>query len=345
MDLSSIAKDIRNSLRGKYRSKIQGSRLFMQCPFHAGDNDPSLCLTLDYTSNRFGSYFCFGCGAHGSWPKLAGTLGGSVPNYSFASWKDALRLLPIAPLAPAEQEHTSVESYLAQHCPVYTNWDVCNLDWRGFSAKDMCFLQARAIFDYNPLIQDRELMALFPVVVNGVVRGAVRCGYDTKLYLNVSGDWRNTYGLLFYDLAKKWIRYYETPFAVICEGVRDAARLVAAGVPAVANLGTQGFGRDKVNLLQVMCNNDTEVSRFYIATDPDVPGVEAANAINKELRSVGIRDVVDIDLPDDYVDSEGNPVKADIFELDSPDFISLVRKLRSRNGYFGPKRKINRLLR
>ena len=40
-----------------------------------------------------------------------------------------------------------------------------------------------------------------------------------------------------------------------------------------------------------------------------------------------------------------NPVKADIFELDSPDFISLVRKLRARNGYFGPKRKIDRLLR
>lgn len=317
----------------------------MQCPFHAGDNDPSLCLNLDYTRSRFGGYFCFGCGAHGSWPKLASTLGGSAPKYSMKEWRDALRLLPIEEMDVATAEYTSVDEYLAEHCPVYTHWRICNLPWRGFSAQDMCYLDARAIFEYNPITKQRELMALFPVVVNGVVRGAVRCGYSDKLYLNIAGDWRNSYGMLFYDHAKQLNSFYETPFVVICEGVRDAARLIAAGVPAVANLGTQGFNKDKANLLQVMCDCSTSVDRYYIATDPDLPGIEAANMINATLRSVGLVDIIDVELPTDYVTESGAVIKADIFELRGPDFIRLVRQLRQANGYFGPKRKMDRLMR
>lgn len=335
-NLRSVSDTMRNALKRRWpNAKMAANQVFIPCVFH-GEKTPSLSINTNPDFEHFGHYFCFGCGEHGFWDAFARQAGGVSKDLDSLSLSELERWLSIQPLRkrPDPYEIESLEQYMRDNALPCTPWDTCSLDWRGFTAEEMRFLGAHAVFNWSPESKRKELMALFPVTVLDQLRGAVRCGIDSKLYLNMAGDWRTDYGLLFYDHAVKANAHFDTPFMVICEGVRDAARLVCAGIPAIALLGTQGWNQTKTELLQIATPH-ADVSRFYMATDPDAAGRAAAVKITQSMNDCMLDDITQIDLPTNYKDADGNTIKADIFQLTDKHFSRLLRNLHDENGWDG----------
>ena len=317
-------------------SKILPHRAFIPCPFHRETN-PSMSVNLQPDSPFFGSFFCFGCGEAGFWHRLAGAITGldTDPNLRGLSFRSIARLAELQPVARhvAEPYYPDTDSYLRAQGLHYTSWQTCALPWRGFSPRQLYSVNAYAVYDFNPVSGERELMAFFPVEVLGSIRGGVRCAYNDKVYLNLKGEWRQDYGLLFFDQAVNCNRFFRYPFIVVCEGVRDALRLVVNGIPAVALLGTQGWTKAKSNLLMLASSHEP-VEEIYLCFDSDGPGREAAAVTQQQLVSHLYVSTTDLVLPV-YRDENNRRVKADVFALNTEDFRELVTSLREEHGWVG----------
>jgi hypothetical protein len=194
-------------------------------------------------------------------------------------------------------------------------------------------VNAYAVFDYNPVSKAKELMAFFPVEVFGEIRGGVRCAYDDKVYLNLRGEWRQEYGLLFFDQAVNCNRFFSHPFVVVCEGVRDALRFVVNGIPAVALLGTQGWTKAKSNLLMLASPRDP-IEEVYLCLDSDRAGRVAARVLTTTLANDLYAPITNLVLPT-YTDDQGRKEKADVFALNREDFSGLVQQFRDEHGWVG----------
>lgn len=317
-------------------SKILPHRAFIPCPFHRETN-PSLSVNLQHESEYFGSFFCFGCGESGFWTRLCQAISGLDDNPALRgiSMRSIERLAALQPVLPhvAAPFYPDADSFLRAQGLHYTPWSTCALPWRGFSPRQLYSVNAYAVFDYNPVSKAKELMAFFPVEVFGEIRGGVRCAYDDKVYLNLRGEWRQEYGLLFFDQAVNCNRFFSHPFVVVCEGVRDALRFVVNGIPAVALLGTQGWTKAKSNLLMLASPRDP-IEEVYLCLDSDRAGRVAARALTTTLANDLYAPITNLVLPT-YTDEQGRKEKADVFALNREDFSGLVQQFRDEHGWVG----------
>ena len=303
--------------QGGYRVAVNGNRAMVCCPFHA-DPTPSCSLNFDPDSTYVGSYYCFGCGAHGSWAKFARQAahvhGWSLPETALEHARLLVSLKPLEPLVIMRQAET-IDQWLLQNYPVSIRWDKLKNPpgWRGFSASTMIMVDTWMVQSYNPKDQQKALMPFFPVTINGYPYGGVRADFFDKLYLNTktadsnSRGWRSTHGLLFYDVARKMLDL-QNPFVCLCEGVRDALRLIEAGVPAVAMLGTQGWSKEKSLLLIDLVSTLYAVGSIFLVFDTDVAGQQATLHVKASLQADGVS-VVAVGLP------SPNGQKVDVFDL------------------------------
>ena len=96
-------------------------------------------------------------------------------------------------------------------------------------------------------------------------------------FINSAGEWTKTKALFPLDYALSLGKRY----IVLVEGPRDALRLLSAGVPAAAILGTGLWSDEKRDRLL-----STGVSTIFVMMDADPPGRSAQRRILASMKNL-----------------------------------------------------------
>lgn len=292
---------------GGYQKSAANSFQMVVCPFHA-DRSPSCGVFLSYTPWRhykLGDFHCFGCGAHGNWNKFAK----QTNLQEIAEWKSVE--YQVANVATREvhesllgEDATTIRGLLRKmEAPEAQKWPE-DVDWRGYSGPLLKFVNAYIANDRR----NDSVAIIFPIRIGGKFKGGVRGVYERKDkqlgYITSQGSWVKSYGLLGYEAAKQLISKNRADFIVLCEGPRDALRLLAMGIPACAILGANNYSRRKAMLVVSL-----GVSLVYAMPDNDEGGEKMWALIKKINKSSNIP-TQKLSLPKQK-DSNGKLIKMD----------------------------------
>lgn len=292
------------------RQKTTADSRFICCPFpeHGGaDNTPSLGVYLQVEGKiPLGYVHCFGCGTKGPWNRLAEVANlekiKEWERHSEVSGNVITRDVEEGLLGDAGVTLKSVMKQM--RCEEAIRWPV-GLEWRGFKGQLLYDIGAHIINDERA----DSIGVLFPIKVNGKVRGGIKAVYERKgkelAYVNMKGEWSKKYGLFPYMYAQKLIRKFEIPFIFIVEGPRDALRLCSLGIPAVAILGATSMSEMKSLLI-----SNLGVSHAYIMSDNDNGGDVMAKTVKKYLKKSETVKVQRLKLPRKK-DENGKLIKMD----------------------------------
>ena len=272
---------------------------FICCPFpeHGGvDRTPSLGVYMQIEGKiPLGYVHCFGCGTKGPWNRLA-----EVANLQqIKDWKKNSTVASDAILTPDLEEGLLGETGLTfkgvlkkMRCEEAQRWPI-TMEWRGFDGQLIHDVGGHIINDHYA----DSVGVLFPVKINGKVRGGVKAIYERKhskqrAYDNMKGDWVKKYGLFPYMYAQKMIRKHKIRFVFVVEGPRDALRLCSIGIPAVAILGATSMSEVKALLIA-----NLGVTHAYIMSDNDNGGDVMAKTAKKYLKATQALEVKRLKLP------------------------------------------------
>ena len=284
------------SVRGEHR----GDSFWLCCPFH-DENTPSLSVNLDDTKDiPVGFFYCFGCPERGPWNKLAEKM--NLPtikdwqNFKENAGQQLKVKLKTASLTEVDRLMGEIKSNVAIPWPK-------DKEWRGYKGKLITKLGGMY---YNDVRKD-ELMLVFPVYLNGKLKGAVRAllkKVDKRAsYLTTEGNWVKAHGLFGYDIAKKLIKKHGLRKVVIVEGPRVALRLLSKGIPACAILGTKNFSEKKALYLTAL-----GVDEILILPDNDRAGLEMRDLVKATVGT--LCKTTYLKLPRDK-DKNGKVIKLD----------------------------------
>ena len=261
-----------------YRGSMREGRdnVVILCPFHT-DNSPSCSVNINPGARvPVGVYHCWSCGASGTWNKLAAKLG-------LAGFEDLDEVqetyMPRINVNLLSADTMTMED-LAQEFGGGILYPFANNDeWRGIRGSVMNFIGARKMLAQG----EGQTSALLPVAVNGVLRGGIKASYggnEKKKYLYNGGSWIADYGLFPFDTVKDMLR--SNANLVLVEGPRDALRLIANDIPAIAILGANAWTEEKRDRIIAMARG------LVICMDGDDAGVRASNKVSRDLRRIGI---------------------------------------------------------
>lgn len=256
----------------------KGKDFLIVCPFHA-DSNPS-CGVDRYR----GVFKCFSCSAGGGWNKLAAKLGMEKlarqrdhTDTSIASLRENMsRALTKAGVSSNHKKRD-------QHRPLVGAWPL-DRDWRGLSAE---FLIGLGCVRVNDLKHNVERIGLPVRQATGELLGYTCRAVDPEdaepKYTPLAADrmaWRakelparESLFLVDRVLSEGWDRL------VLVEGPYDALRLYAAGIPAVAILGTNNWTDIKLSVLTGL-----GLSAVAVMMDNDQSGWDAQPRIISSLR-------------------------------------------------------------
>jgi 5S rRNA maturation endonuclease (ribonuclease M5) len=323
MDITQVGEKIKNILMQKaQRPQIKDRSVFICCPFH-GEKTPSCAVTIHHQVYAPGSFYCFGCGKKGGWNTLAEKLGFKYRINSAeisASMKatvvdDSSNLLRI--------DSETVEDFIvAQKFDSYITWPP-GVPWRNIDYSFMRDIEAYMIFEFD------EQKLFLPVKVNGKLIGGIRASIDYKKYLTTHGNWVKSKGLFPFDITRKLMRKtkWKKKFVVLVEGPRDVARLILAGIPALAILGSKQWSQEKTELLMSVIDEDFEVVMIF---DSDAAGKEATEMVRSNLKP--FFKLKKVTLPEAVVDEDGKVSKCDVFNMSKKRFNKLLRTLERKYG-------------
>ena len=279
--------------------KATADSRYICCPFpeHGGvDRTPSLGVYLQIEGKiPLGYVHCFGCGTKGPWNKLA-----EVANLEkVKDWEKNSRVAADVILTPDVEEGLLGDSGLTfksvlrkMRCEEAIRWPP-GLEWRGFDGQLIHDVGGHIINDSYA----ESVAVLFPIKINGKVRGGVKAIYERKhnkqrAYDNMKGDWVKKYGLFPYMYAQKMIKKLKLKFVFVVEGPRDALRLCSLGIPAVAILGATSMSEVKALLIL-----NLGVTHAYILSDNDNGGDIMAQTAKKFLKKADGLQVKRLKLP------------------------------------------------
>lgn len=305
--------------------KDTGSGIMIVCPFH-DDNTPSCGINMSRDGGvPFGYFHCLGCGEKGGWNKLAEKLGLPILKeweLKFAgngSTRTQRRRIPSDVLYSIDQKDRMFKSINTKEVIPWSE----DKDWRGFDGKILRKLEAYMFSDKE------EMGLLFPIYVNGKYIGGVKAKMEKPKkglsYVNTSGKWVRTHGLLGFDYVKKVVKSMKAKKGkcfssiVLVEGPRDAIRLLLNRIPALAILGIENFTQEK--LMKVLSLYG--IKTVYVMPDNDKAGTKMYKKI-KELAK-GYVKVKHIKLPRE-LNAKGEIIKLDPNEAPQ-DIIDEVKEL------------------
>lgn len=263
-------------IRGRKRNT--GDSVFIQCPFHAGDDTPSARINLDGSSAPYGWLYCFGCGTSVPWNKVADRLG-----------LDRVAQTDFRPDQMADHDTEGLRDDLLGHKELQLT-DIAEAEgygfmipfpedraWRGIRGALLNKLGAMLIYDRH----NEDTGVVLPVVAGGSLVGAIKASREKqeKSYMTSEGHWLKTKGLFPLDYAMEMTLFQSYGVLVLVEGPRDALRLISYGIPAVSILGSQSWSTAKRDLLLQM-----GVRLVVIMMDSDGPGIRATNKIYPMLK-------------------------------------------------------------
>ena len=262
--------------------KISDESIWIACPFHEEKN-PSLGVNIKYGKFHdgkkipLGFFRCFGCKKKGGWNVLAEKLGlQQINGHRSLDYTPSIDLKGVkASLFP--EETAEGDSDTAGNLDDYTLFDLDkwhHKEWRGFKVELLKKLGAKLAYHD----ESQSFNIWFPVKVN-----KKRVGWFTALtkpiegkssYYNKKGVWIKKTGLFPFDTALKMMLRKGLKTMVLVEGQRDALRLLRAGIPAVAIMGTNNWTDDKIYILE-----NAGIERIILCMDGDKAGKEATKKI------------------------------------------------------------------
>ena len=264
--------------------KRSGNAGFILCPFH-GDNDPSMRVLIK-SENGYpaGSFHCFGCGAHGSYNKLAERLG--IPT-----------LNPVALLE--EQPRLAKEKLASASKPVMGFIPVPDQEiipdsftWRGLSGSFLrawgCVIAPDPMYWLNnnenslPLGFQRDIKRLY-------IFSQYRGNYAGWVAYRISGNLEPK----VFNMPGMWSSRHFLPNVIgmtdrvaLVEGPYDALRLMYNGIPAMCTLGVQSWNDRKADkIISAM------FKKVLIMGDGDSAGYDFNQRVYQSLSPYGIGDI------------------------------------------------------
>lgn len=317
-------------------TKRTGSNIFICCPFH-DDKSPSLSINMSFEAKvRIGTFMCFGCPAKGGWNQLAEKLG----LREIADWQhfksnrdgDASRERRKV-VERVRLNNYSIDRLFEEVGGAVLPWPA-EKDWRGYPGKMIERVEGYMYVDQRN--DDRDLMLVLPVYINGRYRGGVKAlqekPKDGPSYINTGGDWVLDYGLLGYDFIQKY-DLFGCKAVVLVEGPRDWLRMALNKIPACGILGSKMFAERKLMLLMGL-----GIEKIYTLTDNDSAGGAMAKLVQKvcegqidceELKLPRKKDdkgkLIKMD-PDDAPQSIIDKVKAIVYQHKAPEKPKKKRK-------------------
>jgi len=269
---------------------IKGKDFMIRCPFHA-DNSPSCGV-----DRQTGVFNCWSCKAGGGWNKLAKKLDmerlawkgdGKKRDFQAGEVKnDLARALTKAGVVdPSKQKAGKVR-------PLVEPWPA-HLEWRSLTG---AFLSTLGCIKVVDLMHNVMRIGLPVRTTDGEILGYTCRAVDPvdaePKYTPLAADrttWRAkelpaNISLFLVDRAmdENWDK------VVLVEGPYDALKLYAAGVPALAILGTGNWTAQKASILLGL-----GLSTVFVMMDNDKSGWEAQDRIVKDLqqsiKTVGLR--------------------------------------------------------
>lgn len=257
---------------------IGSSRAWLKCPWHQ-ESKASGTISLDTAYPRWlGSFKCWGkCNKSAPWNELAEKLGlqkldgkntlpKNVPNMDFKGIRESL--------LPSNHEDDSTRDD-------FDFFDLQEEKWRGFHKDFLKGIGARLIYHDK----SGRFYVWFPVIVNDKEVGYFRAqmkkdpNNEYPSYINKKGVWTKKYGLFPFDYAVRMMRRKEFHTLVLVEGPRDALRLLRAGIPAVAIMGTGSWSNTKRHVIE-----SAGVQRLILCFDGDAAGRKATHTIYPDLK-------------------------------------------------------------
>ena len=256
---------------------IKGDSVWIKCPFHneGRERTPSCRINLVKGKYPAGFFYCYGCGEHGNWNKLAEKIG-NLPLLEGQSKR--------------EQEASSIRTLTSKEKDELFSENSCNFDfemsvpweenriWRNISGKLIKAIGGRLF--YNEKLKSQNLF--LPCYQNNELRGGIQALMEKpkgmSCYRNTEGSWVKKSWFL-YDYQKERIKKKDNILAIV-EGPRDALNFTQYGFPAVAILGSKNWSSFKSSLIQLL-----EPKLVVLALDPDEAGQSAFKTIQSDLEN------------------------------------------------------------
>ncbi len=238
------------------------------CPFHS-DRSPSCGIFLgEGLEIPLGMFHCFGCGEKGHWNRFAQQA--NLPQIK--SWE---RFNSVAAYKDVEDEIENIDELTKSIRAQYTHWPN-TMQWRGYEGKLIKKVGGLLLND----VKSNNIMLLFPISVNGKLRGGIKAYIEKPAfglsYISTQGSWVKKYGLFPYEHVKSMMKTHDA--LALVEGPRDALRLVSNGIPALAVLGAQNFGKEKALIVSGLFPE-----RVYAIPDNDEAGAIFGNNVKKYM--------------------------------------------------------------
>jgi hypothetical protein len=266
-----------------HKKRLNSSSTFVICPYHS-ESTPSGRLFHSSDSKSPGFFKCYGCGAKARWDEVAPKLGLKPYKWTKPTVQYAMAL------RNQEQEKQKIVNMEFSDIPK-------NKLWRSIETNLLIDIGARRIVcEYDNGFRTQSML-WFPVNVKGKQRGFIRARIHKEFgrpsYLNSPGRWSQDFGLFPYDYAVR----VRPKTVVLVEGPRDALRLLAHGIPAIAILGTQSWGQRKSQMVEL-----TGAKRCVLCMDGDDAGLRAIKLIEPQLQGLIETKVFDLAGPDSPYD-------------------------------------------
>lgn len=286
MDILDDVTHVREALHeyGGHQKQV-GSNIHVLCPFH-GERTPSCSVNLGRDSDvRVGTFFCFGCGEHGSWNKFADKTGlpklKAYQSFERDSKESSMRFMR-RQIEMMGKSNLSIQRLFDEVGNAVIPWPK-DRKWRSYSGK---LINRVGGYCYNDPNYD-ELMLVLPVYINGKYRGGVRAFFEKQengaSYLTLKGDWVKSHGLLGFDYIQKR-ELWGCKAVVVVEGPRDWLRMIKNKIPCVAILGAKMMDSKKMTLLASL-----GVKAILACPDNDRAGRQMAMMVGEYAKEAGLR--------------------------------------------------------
>lgn len=272
---------ILQELRGLPKVKIGQVNAMVCCPFH-NDNNPSAGVCLDETGRRapLGWFRCMGCAKSVPWNEFARATNLRQFKQKRETPDDYLdpRAVKNELLDEKEEESTFDRKFRDLEFSDVEDYDT---HWRDIPTSVLKKLGCRLCF--NKYTEKSYIW--MPVRVLGKLRGYVKAELTKPTdggpsYINAKGTWSNPWGLLFFDYAVAMMKRKGLKTLVLCEGPRDAIRLLRFGIPAVSVLGALNWSDEKRFALEQVKG----LEQVILMMDGDDAGIQATRGIYRNIK-------------------------------------------------------------
>lgn len=246
--------------------KMKHDMAMIPCPFHA-DINPSCAVYFKPSSSHPGSWYCFGCGAHGLWDELAEALG-------LEKFEQKPKDKYSHPIQITFQSYSNNEKLIFKDLPKHKVW-------RGISTNlliDIGCKLCKVVYDSG---SKSDTFIYMPVIINNQTEGYIKARLkkveDKPSYINKKGSWAKSRGLFPFDYAIS--KMTKNKAVVLVEGQRDALRLLGNGIPALCIMGTQSWNDNKSMLLDIH-----GVKKVLIFLDGDDAGIAGTKLLYSSIK-------------------------------------------------------------